>query len=102
MDHINTILNEIHEQLGLTASFEIQMKEEGGDISIKWQDEGGNKLRLSQDVSQKDMETKPLMEILSPLCDDIREILVAIQKERSEVFYRELMEGRIPMESCDV
>ncbi len=96
MEHINTVLREIYDQLGVSPYFKITVKAGGAEVSLRWQDEGRNTFQLEQFVGQEDLPEKSLTEILALLCDDIRDLLQLIKNEKSEHFYRELMAGSIP------
>ncbi len=96
MDILNTVFQEIQDQLGIKPNLIIKAVDGGADIAIKLVDEGGNVMRMSRFVCSVDLARRSTTEILLPLCGEVQDLLNAVRKAKSEMFYENLMDGVIP------
>ncbi len=96
MDILNTVFQNIKDQLGIEPSLIIKAVNGGADIEIRLADEGGNVMKMSRFVYSEDLARHSVTAILLPLCEDVQALLNAVRKAKSEMFYDELMSGAIP------
>ncbi len=47
-------------------------------------------------VCSEDLARLPVSDVLQPLCEDVQDLLNAVRKANSEMFYDDLMIGVIP------
>ncbi len=53
-------------------------------------------MRMSRFVCSVDLARRSTTEILLPLCGEMQDLLNAVRKAKSEMFYDELMSGAMP------
>lgn len=98
VEKLYEVFTDIQEQLGVVPHLVIKPVTDGIEVSVRWKDEGGNNFKIGRMVSEGDFSRNAVCQVFSPICDDIQDLLYHVNRERSEVFFDELMSGAVPAE----